>query len=259
MSYPEASTKAGVIHVLGLNLHPVSVNEIHQFISEVIQHGEKALVLNLNINAVNLALKYEWFKQLINQSQLVFCDGDGVRWGMRLLGESIPPKVTYDRWILQLSDFCEKEQYRLFFLGGKPGIAALAAGKLKIKYPKLQILGVLDGYFQKRGLENKRIIAEINRQKPDILIVGFGMPLQEKWLSENWQKVDAHIFLTGGAVFDYVSGRAKRAPQWMIQANLEWLFRFIQEPRRLFSHYVFGIPYFFFRIFLEKMRGNKKR
>ena len=258
MSTPVASKMSGAIDLLGLNLHPVSVDEVHRFISEVIRRHEKALVLHLNIHGVNLALKHKWLKQFINESQLVFCDGDGVRWGARLLGWMVPPKITYDRWIWQLADFCERQNYRLFFLGAKPGVALLAAERLKTRYPKLQVVGVKDGYFQKEGVENEWVLAEINTKKPDILIVGLGMPIQERWLLENWKRCDVHVFLTGGAVFDYASGQVRRAPEWMIRSNLEWLFRFSQEPRRLFTRYVFGIPVFFFRVVLKKLKQGKK-
>ena len=250
----KASKKSGAVSFLGLNLHPVSADEVHEFIGKVIRDRQKAIVLHLNIYGVNLALELKWMKDFFNESQLVFCDGDGVRWGTRLLGLPVPPKITYDRWIWQLADFCEKKHFRLFFLGGKPSVASLAVERLREKYPGLEVVGVRHGYFEKEGSENEDIIAEINRQKPDILIVGLGMPIQEKWLMDNWEKIDANIFLTGGAVFDYASGKAKRAPRWMIRLQLEWLFRLLQEPRRLFLRYAIGIPYFLFRVILEKLR-----
>ena len=83
------------------------------------------------------------------------------------------------------------------------------------------------------------------------------MPAQEKWLKENWRELNVNIFLTGGAVFDYASGRVRRAPEWMIRGNLEWLFRLVQEPRRLFKRYVFGIPYFFYAVIIERLKRKK--
>lgn len=256
--YPVARKRSGAIDFLGLQLHPVSESEVYAFIENVVGRGERALVVYLNIHGVNLGLRHPWFEDLINQAQLVFCDGDGVRWGARLLALPVPTKITYDRWIWRLAEFCGNQNYQLFFLGGRPGAAAQAAERLKAKYPGLKIAGVCDGYFDKSGAENERVISEINRLKPDILIVGFGMPMQEKWLSENWQRVDAHVFLTGGAVFDYASGRAKRAPQWMIKCHLEWFFRFLQEPTRLFLRYALGIPYFFLRVLMERVKPQRK-
>ena len=241
-----------VLHLLGLRLHRAGVEEVHAFIGRTLREKKKALVLNLNIHCVNLALKNPWLKDFINQAQWVFCDGDGVRLGLRILGEIPPPKMTYDRWIWELGEFCSREGFRLFFLGAKPGIAAEAARRLQARFPNLQIAGTNHGYFEKDGPENDRIIQEINRGNADILIVGFGMPAQEKWLSENWRKINAHVFLSGGAVFDYASGQLKRAPAWMIRSHLEWLYRLFREPRRLWKRYGTEIPYFFFRVFREK-------
>ncbi len=251
---PEANPdRPETLKVLGLQHHRVGVEEIHRFIGRTIRLGGKALILNLNIHCVNLALRNPWLKEFMNQAALVFCDGDGVRWGLKILGEDPPPKITYDRWIWQLAEFCSREGYRIFFLGAKPGTAAEAARPLQARFPKLQIAGTHHGYFEKTGAENERVIEEVNHARADILVVGFGMPLQEKWLSENWRKINACVFLNGGAVFDYASGALKRAPAWMIQAHLEWLYRFFQDPKRLFIRYALGNPYFFYRIFLEKM------
>lgn len=243
---------------MGIPVHQVDVEKIHAFLKSVIGQGMKALVLNVNIHSVNLALRHLWLREFLNSAQLVFCDGDGVRWGLRILGYEPPPKVTYDRWIWQLAQFCEKEAYRLFFLGGKPGVAEAARQEMKSRFPKLEITGAEHGYFPKAGAENERVIEKINRAKPDILVVGFGMPLQERWLKDYWERIDAHIFLTGGAVFDYVSGGLRRAPRWMIQTHLEWLFRLLGEPRRLSARYLFGIPYFFLCVLIEKYRTEKK-
>lgn len=257
--YPLFPKRQTALDVLGIPLHDVTVKEVHSLIGEVIKQNAKALVLNLNVHCVNLALKNPWLRDFLNEAQLVFCDGDGVRWGLRWLGHKPPPKITYAYWIWQLAGFCDKKRYRLFFLGGKPGVAQAAGNNLKARFPGLQISGVQDGYFEKEGEENEKVIQEINRAKPDILVVGFGMPLQEKWLKENWRRLDAHIFLTAGAVFDYVSGRLARAPEWMIDHELEWLFRLFQEPGRLAARYVLGIPYFFFQILLEKARMKKEK
>lgn len=247
------------LKLMGISVHPAGVENVHTYIKNVIDKKEKALVLNVNIHAVNLALQNSWLKDFLNSAQLVFCDGDGIRWGLKLLGYEPPPKVTYDRWIWQLAEFCENKNYSIYFLGGKPGIAAQAQQKLQARFPKLNIAGAEHGHFRKTGEENERILQEINRIKPDILMLGFGMPLQERWLKDHWREIDAHIFLTGGAVFDYLSGKAQRAPNWMIQAHLEWFYRFLREPGRLFRRYFFGIPYFFMRIFGEKMKSNRIR
>ena len=98
------------------------------------------MILHLNVHCVNLCQKYRWFRDVINKAHLVFCDGDGVRWGARMLGLLAPPKITYDRWIWQLAELAEQNGYRLYFLGGGPGVAAAAAGDRRA-IPNLQVAG----------------------------------------------------------------------------------------------------------------------
>ncbi len=144
-----------------------------------------------------------------------------------------------------------------FLLGAKPGIADKAAQKLIDRFPDLKIT-THHGYFDKTtdSEENQRIIRKINASKANILVVGFGMPLQEKWLKENWDSLNVNIGFPAGALFDYISGELKRGPRWMTNNGLEWLARLLIEPRRLFWRYVIGNTLFLYLVLKEKLRGN---
>ncbi len=251
-SYAPAAKTTPDMELLGLPMNRAGLTEVHAFIRQVITRGEKAIALNLNVHCINLALKHAWLYEFIKQAQLVFCDGDGVRWALKLRGYSPPPKITYNQWLWPLAEFCVQNGFSLFFLGAQPGIAAEAAENLKKRYPALQIAGIHHGHFQKAGAENEAVVSQINQARPDILLTCFGMPAQEKWIAENWQRVRAHVFLKGGAAFDYASGRLAKAPEWMIRLQMEWLFRFFQDPLRLFGRYILGNPYFFYRVFKGK-------
>ena len=122
------------------------------------------------------------------------------------------------------------------------------------RYPGLRIAGTYHGYFDKTpgSPENEAVLQRINAARPNILILGFGMPLQERWLLENWERVDANLALTGGAVFDYLSGELRRPPRWMTEHGLEWLGRMLIEPRRLWRRYVVGNPLFLWRVLLQR-------
>ena len=244
------------LRLFGIPVADIRPGELHQFLAEAIRRRRKALVLNVNVHCVTLALRNPRYKKFLCDAPLVFCDGDGVRWGLRLLGHRPPPKITYASWLWDLAAFCERRHYSLYFLGARPGVADLAARRLQGVFPGLRIAGIYHGYFDREGPENERVIQDIRRVKPDILIVGLGMPIQEEWLSRHWQRMEANIFLTGGAVFDYASGTLRRAPGWMRTLHLEWLFRFLQEPRRLFKRYVFGNLYFFYRVLAERILGK---
>ncbi|NKQ35542.1 MAG: WecB/TagA/CpsF family glycosyltransferase [Chloroflexi bacterium] len=208
----------------------------------------------MNIHGLNLAYTQAWMRDFLNNSDLVFCDGTGVRLGGKILGNYIPPRITYADWMWQLGAFAQENDISFFFLGGKPGIANKAAATLQKRFPDLQIIDVHHGYFDKSagGSENGHVLRRINNVKPNILVVGFGMPLQEKWLMENWEHIDANIALTGGAVFDYISGDLQRAPKWMTDNGFEWLGRLLIEPQRLWRRYVIGNPLFFWRVMKQK-------
>jgi N-acetylglucosaminyldiphosphoundecaprenol N-acetyl-beta-D-mannosaminyltransferase len=245
------------INLLGINIDGLSVDELHGKIKDIVKKKQKKQVLNVNIHAMNIAHSDRMFSKILNNAEIVFCDGAGVRLGARLLGYKLPSRITYADWIYQLSAFCELNNFSLYLLGSKPGVAEIAASKLKERYPNLIINGCYDGYFEKEGIETDQVINEINQCNPNIVIVGFGMPAQEKWIAANASRINTNIFLSGGACFDYVAKKVPRAPKWMLQSGMEWLFRLIIEPKRMWRRYIIGNIIFMVRILGFKL-GLKK-
>ena len=239
---------------MGLPLHPLEEQEFLDFIGKCVREKRKASALYLNIHGAVLALNHPWLFEFYRQVDLVFCDGDGIRLGLKLLGQEPPPKITLTRSIWRLAEFCEKEGLRLFLLGASPQVAAEAARRLKEKNSERVVAGFHDGYFQKSGPENDRVISAINQAKPDLVVVCFGMPIQEKWIMENSGKLEAKVLVSAGGVLDYVAGSLGKAPDWMIRLHLEWMFRVWQEPGRLLGRYLTEIPYFFYRILLYRLK-----
>lgn len=243
-------TNIGTINILGVEISTHSLPFLLNFITHTISNQQKAIVAYANVNAINLAQEISWFLDFLNRSDIVFCDGFGVRWAAKLLGEKLPPRYTPPDWIIQLCQSCVQNDFSLFFLGSQPDVARKAASRLLAEFPGLKIVGSHHGYFDKSlgSQENKVVINLINHANPNILIIGFGMPLQERWLIDNWSKINSNIALTGGAVFDYISGNIGRAPRWMTDHGLEWLGRLIIEPRRLWKRYLIGNPHFILRV-----------
>ncbi len=241
--------------VLGVRVDPLTVEELHRRIEAFVRGDGHALVLNVNAHCLNLAYTHPWLRDFLNSAEIVFCDGAGVMLAARILGFRIPERITYADWMWKLAAFGASKEFTFFFLGAKPGVAERAAGRLKARFPALQVVGVHHGYFDKHpgSPENERVVEMINRARPNILVVGFGMPLQERWLMENWDRIQANVALTGGAVFDYVSGHLPRPPRWMTDRGLEWLGRLLIEPRRLWKRYVLGNPLFLLRVLQQRM------
>lgn len=246
--------------IFDVPIRKITVPDLNNQIGSFVMQQKKVLILHANVYGLNIAYEQEWFSSFLQSAEMVFCDGAGVRLAARLMGDSLPPRITYADWMWSLGEFVEQNEFTLFLLGAEPGVAAEAGASLKKRFPNLQIVGTQHGYFNKSAdsVENQSVVDHINRTKPDILIVGFGMPLQERWLLENFDKLDVNVSLTGGAVFDYLSGNLIRAPKWMTDNGLEWLGRLFIEPRRLWQRYLIGNPLFFFRIFKEKI-SNKRR
>ena len=250
----DSTVSIKAVDILGVSVHSLTVEELHTAIADVIESSQRALVLNVNVNCMNLALAHPWLHRFLNEAPIVFCDGAGVMLGARILGHRIPERITYADWIWQLAAFVEPRHFSWFFLGARPGVAETAAARLQERFPALRIEGIQHGYFDKRpgSQENEAVVRHINRVKPNILVLGMGMPMQEKWLMENWEKLEANIALTGGAIFDYLSGELKRAPQWMTQNGMEWLGRLLIEPGRLWQRYLIGNPKFLGRVLLQR-------
>jgi len=247
--------------VLGVRVSTITVAQLHRRIRKCIDQRQRALVLNVNASCLNLACERPWLRAFLNGADIVFCDGAGVMLAARILGRPIPERITYADWVWQLARFAEAEGFTLFFLGARPGVADDAARRLRERFPGLRIVGTYHGYFDKTpgSAENQTVVWTINASDPNILVVGFGMPLQERWLMENWHSLTANVALTGGAVFDYASGGLRRAPSWMTKNSLEWLGRLIVEPRRLWKRYLIGNPLFLYRVLKQRFGLLKPR
>lgn len=257
---PHTIEVGDVTNIFDVPVHALTLARLHEYIEQFILTKKHALVLHANVHGLNLAYEQLWFRYFYQQADVVFCDGAGVMLGARVLGQRIPQRITYADWMWQLAEFAASKGFTLFLLGAQPGVAEKAAECLRDRYPRLQIAGIHHGYFDKTtdSPANINVVAQINAVKPDILLVAFGMPQQEQWLMENWPSIAASVALTGGAVFDYVSGELRRAPRWMTDNNMEWLGRLLIEPQRLWKRYIIGNPVFMWRVLKQRVQTLDK-
>jgi N-acetylglucosaminyldiphosphoundecaprenol N-acetyl-beta-D-mannosaminyltransferase len=231
---------------------PLTVGELHAEIEHLVRGGERGLVLNVNAHCLNLCYEDPKLRDFVNGAEVVFCDGAGVMLAARILGRRIPERITYADWIWQLADLAAARGFSLYLLGARPGVAREAARRLQERYPDLEVAGARHGYFDP-GAGSAAVVEEINAAAPDILLVGLGMPLQERWLMENWQRLDVRVALTGGAVFDDVSGSLRRGPPLLTDHGFEWLARLLVEPRLLWRRYLVGNPLFLLRVLRQRL------
>lgn len=244
------------IKIFGCRIDLLSQQDLIEAIFQMIASSKKGVVSNVNSHALNIAYAISWYRNFINASDYVFCDGFGVVLAAKLLGVTSPDRYTPPDWISQLGQKCAQHGHSFFLLGAKPGIAEQAAAAIQKHAPGLRISGVYHGYFDKsvNSPENKKVVDLINSSSTHVLLVGFGMPIQEKWLQDNWDALQINVALPVGAMFDFLAGETPRGPRWLTDHGFEWLTRLIIEPRRLWRRYLIGIPLFFWRILLQRLK-----
>jgi N-acetylglucosaminyldiphosphoundecaprenol N-acetyl-beta-D-mannosaminyltransferase len=238
------------VRLLQIRFHKIIVNALINYILKAAQSSQKTIVGNVNVQAMNIAHKMSWYRDFLNNADIVFCDGFGVLLGAKLLGYSVGAehRMTGPDYIEDLVLACERQNVSVFLLAGKPGVVDKAISKFLAVAPNLKIQGH-HGYFEKSGEENDFVIQKINDFKPGLLYVGFGMPLQERWILDNLNRIEARVFMPMGACLDFYTGTVYRGPRWMTGRGLEWLTRLLVEPQRLWERYIIGNPLFFYRVF----------
>ena len=166
--------------------------------------------------------------------------------------------MTPPDWIDEFFKLCVQRRYCLYFLGDTEEVVTWFAQGVKEKHPSLRVIGRHDGYFALNSDANTRIMKEIQRLSPDIIVTGMGMPLQEKWAWQAKARLSKGVIIATGALFRWYAGYEKRAPQWVTQSGFEWLARLVAAPRKHFKRYVLGLPLFLFRIIRQRTGGAGK-
>ena len=241
------------LKLLGIKISPAKPQDIHAEITRLIVRGGPGFVLSGNVHGINLALRIDWLRAFYNLANIVRVDGAGIVLAAKLLGYRIPKRLTWADWGWMLAEYAAEKGHSMYLLGGPQDATSGAADRLRQHAPGLKVVGTHHGYFPKSGPGNDAVISDINRAKPDVLLVGMGMPLQEQWLLMNYRRIDAKVFITAGAAFEFLSGSMKRCPKWMGDFGLEWLFRLYLEPKRMARRYLWGNIYFFFNILRERL------
>lgn len=227
--------------LLGVEVDALTVDDLHRMIDRAVRHGTTTVIAHLNLHGAYLHAREPAMKELLADADAVHIDGMAlVAWG-RLLGHPLrrAHRITYMDWVDPLMAEATARGWRVFYLGSRPGVAEKGAAVLRNRHPGLQIV-TRHGFFDacKASAENAEVLAEIARYRPHVLMVGMGMPRQERWILENRDALAAHAILPCGACMDYVAGALSSPPRWMGRVGLEWLFRLVSEPRRLARRYL---------------------
>lgn len=222
--------EVGGVHVDNLTLSG-AIDRVIEFLGQ----QKTRLVSFVNADCINQAARNAEYGRVIRSSDLVLGDGVGVRLFSRLMGEPLRENVNGTDLFPRLCEALQGTQHSLFLLGGRPGVAGDVASWIRARYPECRVAGFHHGYFD--ASEEAAVVGEIERSGASLLLVAFGAPRQELWLRDHLLSTGARVAIGVGGLFDFYSGRVPRAPMWMREAGLEWLFRLSQEPSRLFWRY----------------------
>jgi N-acetylglucosaminyldiphosphoundecaprenol N-acetyl-beta-D-mannosaminyltransferase len=243
--------------VLAVPLDACSAQEFVDTVESWVDDGDRQFAVPINAHLVNLAARDPELAALLEHSGLNYADGQSVVWAARMLGHQVPERVPTTEMIYPIAEMLARRQLPVFLLGGRPEVVEAAAKRLRDGYPGLEIVGTRDGYFKPDA--DAEVIDAINRSRARVLLVGLGNPKQEKWVWEHLGELRPNAILTCGGLYDWVSGRNRRAPAWMHRSGLEWLWRLLIEPRRLFVRYVVGNPRFCAALARELWRRRSAR
>jgi len=245
------------INVRGVYFDNVDLNEATAIAEEFLRDESSIpkVIHTPNSEIVQLCIEKNEYYDIINSADLIIPDGIGVIKAAKILGRPLQKgKVAGVELFERIVDMSQKSGARLYFLGGKPGVAEIAVEKLKEKYPGISMAGVRDGYFKDENIDE--IISAINESGADALFVCLGVPKQECFMRENRDKLNVKLMGGFGGSLDVFAGNVKRAPKIFINLGLEWFYRLMKEPKRIGR--MMKLPKFLLLTIFYKISGKDK-
>ncbi|GBQ87363.1 WecB/TagA/CpsF family glycosyltransferase [Gluconacetobacter johannae DSM 13595] len=253
----DASPPFDALRVMGLRLLDIPRDALADTVAQAARRGGRMLVVNANAHCVVLSQRERWLRDLFDRADIAFCDGAGVQLAAAFLIGRRPHRTTPPEWIGPVLQQLGRDA-SLFWLGGTQDTAEHAARTYEQRYG-VRTAGVRNGFFDARpgSADSEDIVRQINATRPTLLLVNMGMPRQERWLYDHWDRLPPTIAITAGALVDHAAGRVRRPPRWVANMGLEWLVRLVREPRRLWRRYLLGLPVFGLHVLRWKIRPER--
>lgn len=242
------------IRILDIFIDVLSVNQTIKLVEKYVIKKIPLHLIGVNADKINEANKNIRLKQIINSCGVINADGASVIMASKFLGKPLPERVAGIDLMEDLIALSEKKGYSIYLLGAKQEVVTKTSEMLQKKYPKLKIAGIHNGYFKEQDWPI--ISKELKNKNPDFIFVGITSPLKEYLVEYLQDDGNNGVFMGVGGSFDVISGNISRAPRWMQKMNLEWLFRVMQEPRRLFKRYFVG-NWMFIRDIIKEKRNQR--
>ena len=233
------------VSILGVPLDPVTTDEALARIADMVASGRPHYVVTPNVDFLVQARHDEDLRRILCEADLALCDGQPLVWASRWLGNPLPERVAGADLTPRLLEQAARLGHRVFLLGATPESNDEARARLQQRLPGLQLAGQYAPPFRPLAeMDHEDIICRVRAAKPDIVLVSFGCPKQEKWIAMHYRELGVPVCLGVGATIDFLAGRISRAPVWMRRSGLEWTYRLGMEPRRLFRRYATDARYF---------------
>ncbi|OED40973.1 hypothetical protein AB833_10805 [Chromatiales bacterium (ex Bugula neritina AB1)] len=249
----ESMDSRNLLNVLDVDFLSISMDEALAIMDRVVLEQRKESVFFINADCLNISVKDPDYLRILNSQRIVLPDGAGISIACRMIGERLAANLNGTDLLPPLCEISAKNNYSMFLLGAEPGVAERMQRNLEADYPGMKVVGQQHGYFD-HDEQTTEIIEKINALKPNIVLVAFGAPRQEKWIYQHLDQLDANLLIGVGGLFDFYSGDKKRAPIWMRKTGIEWLYRLYLEPGRLWRRYIIGNPLFVYRVFRWKSK-----
>ena len=236
--------------VIGLRFCDQSLDMVADSLVSDAHNGIRREVFFVNAHCVNVAARDKSYRALLQNAPFLYADGVGIAIAARIWGTRLENNVNGSDLFPILCEKAARNNVPIALLGAMPGIAEACAENMKNKYPGLRVVWTRHGYFSD-GDETK-FIKDIGASGARILLVAKGVPFQEMWIKENSSAIDVPVIIGVGALFDFYSGAVPRSPVFIRKLKMEWFFRFLLEPRRLFRRYIIGNPEFLLRVIIMR-------
>ncbi len=249
-----------LVRILEIQVDRVTMDQALERISSMVRAGGPFQVLTPNVDHVMRALKDPAFREIYRDGDLVVADGAPLVWASRFLGDPLPERVAGSDLTPRLCALAAERGFSVFFMGGLPGSARAAAEILREKHPSLRVAGWDPAPlgFDKDPDLSRELEEKIRKAGPDLLFVALGSPKQDAWIHEHKDRLGVPVSMGVGATLDFISGKVKRAPLFFQRAGLEWFWRLLSEPRRLWKRYLLDDMPFFWHILRERFRRRRE-
>src|SRR5581483_4332026 len=249
------------IAILGVPLDNVTTSEAVDLVQAMVASGQPNYLVTANVDFLVQSRSDVELRRILAEAHLVLCDGMPLVWASRILGNPLPERVAGADLVPRLIELAEEKGQRLFFLGGTPESTAGAIQRLHERHPRLEVTGYSPPFGRLLEMNHEEIKQRIHAAQPDYLFVSFGCPKQEKWIAMHYQALGVPVCAGVGGTIDFLAGQLKRAPEWMRRNGLEWVYRLLQEPRRLLGRYTRDLWVFGWTIVAQwwrlKVRGRQ--